>query len=133
MFQNELDKPCFQHDMAYGDFKDLTRRTASDKILRDKAFNIAKNPKYNGYQRGLALMVYRFFDKKNSGSDIKNENISNKRPLNLARVACVAKVSDRRVSECTQELAEELHKPNIKNLIKEKYNHLLLTVSGAQI
>ena len=50
--------------MAYGNFKDLTRRTASDEILRDKAFNIAKNPKYNGYQRDLALMVYKFFDKK---------------------------------------------------------------------
>ena len=50
--------------MAYGDFKDLARRTASDKILRDKAFNIAKNPKYDGYQRGLASMVYKFFDKK---------------------------------------------------------------------
>ena len=47
--------------MAYGYFKDLTRRTASDKILRDKAFNIAKNPKYDGYQRGLASMVYKFF------------------------------------------------------------------------
>ena len=49
IYQNELDKACFQHDMAYGDFKDLTRRTASDKILHDKAFNIAKNPKYDGY------------------------------------------------------------------------------------
>ena len=62
--QNELDKTCFQHDMAYGDFKDLTRRTGSDKILGDIAFNIAKNPKYDGYQRGLASMVYKFFDKK---------------------------------------------------------------------
>ena len=52
--------------MAYGDFKDLKRRTFSDKILRDKAFNIAKNPKYDGYQRGLASMVYRFFDKKSA-------------------------------------------------------------------
>ena len=50
--------------MAYGDFKDLARRTASDKVLRDKAFNIAKNPKYDGYQRGLASVVYNFFDKK---------------------------------------------------------------------
>ena len=50
--------------MACGDFKDLTRRTASDKILRDKAFNIAKNPKYDGYQRGLDSMVYTFMDKK---------------------------------------------------------------------
>ena len=50
--------------MAYGGFKDLAKRTASDKVLRDKAFNIAKNPKYDGYQRGLASMVYKFFDKK---------------------------------------------------------------------
>ena len=62
IYQNELDKVCFQHDMAYVDFKDLTRRTAFDKILRDKPFNIAKNPKYDGYQRGLASMVYKFFD-----------------------------------------------------------------------
>ena len=53
-YQKELDKTCFQHDMAYGDFKDLTRRTTSDEILRGKAFNIAKNPKYDGYQRRLA-------------------------------------------------------------------------------
>ena len=50
--------------MAYGDFKDLPRRTASDKILHDKAFDIAKNPKYDGYQRGLTSMVYKCFDKK---------------------------------------------------------------------
>ena len=58
IYKNELDKACFQHDMAYGDFKDLKRRTFSDKVLRDKAFNIAKNPKYDGYQWGLASMVY---------------------------------------------------------------------------
>ena len=58
IYQNELDKTCFQHDMTYGDFKDLTRRTASDKILHDKALNIAKNPKYDGYQSRLASMVY---------------------------------------------------------------------------
>ena len=57
IYQNELDKACFQHDMAYGDFKDLTRITASDKTLRDEAFNIAKNPKYDASQRGLASMV----------------------------------------------------------------------------
>ena len=68
VYKNELDKACFQHDMAYGDFKDLARRTASNKILRDKAFNIAKNPEYDGYQRGLASMVYKFFDKRSSGS-----------------------------------------------------------------
>ena len=57
IYRNELDKACFQHDMAYGDFKDLKRRTAADNVLRDKAFNIAKNPKCDGYQRGLASMV----------------------------------------------------------------------------
>ena len=61
IYQNELDKACFLHDMAYGDFKDLNRRTAADKVLRDKAFNIAKNPKYNGYKRELPSMVYNFF------------------------------------------------------------------------
>ena len=64
IYKNEPDKACFQHDMAYGDFKDLAIRTASDKILRDKAFKIAKDPKYDGYQRGLASMVYKSFDKK---------------------------------------------------------------------
>ena len=64
IYRNELDKACFQHDMAYGNFKDFAKRTASDKVLRDNAFNIAKNPKYDGNQRGLASMVYKFFDKK---------------------------------------------------------------------
>ena len=62
IYQNELDKTCFQHDIAYGDFKNLNRRTFADKILPDKAFNIAKNPKYDGYQGGLASLVYKFFD-----------------------------------------------------------------------
>ena len=82
--------------MAYGDFKDLSRRTASDKILRDKAFNIAKIPKYDGYQRGPASMIYKYFDKKTSSRAIKNENMSNK------------------------ELAEELHKPVIRKFTKRK-------------
>ena len=64
IYKNELDKACLQHDMAYGDFKDLKRRTASHKMLIDKAFNFAKNPKYDRYERGLASMVYKFFDKK---------------------------------------------------------------------
>ena len=63
---------CFQHDMGYGDFTDLPRRPASNKVLHDKAFNIAENPKYDGYQRGLASMAYKFFDKKCSSSGIKN-------------------------------------------------------------
>ena len=71
IYRNELDKACFQHDMAYGDFKDVARRTAADKVLRDKAFNIAKEPKYDGYQRELASLVYKFFDKKTAGNGIK--------------------------------------------------------------
>ena len=57
IYQNELDKAWFQHNMAYGYFKDLNRRTGSDKVLRDKAFKIAKNPRYDGYQCGLASMI----------------------------------------------------------------------------
>ena len=110
IYKNELDKACFQHDMAYGDFKDLARRTASDKILRDKAFNIAKNPKYDGYQRGLASMVYKFFDKKSKGSGIANNEIKQ----NL-------------------QLAKELHKPIIRNFKKEQFILDLKTIFGVLI
>ena len=79
VYQKGTSKACFQHDIAYGDFKDLTRITASDKTLRDKAVNIAKNSNYDGCKRDLASMVYKFFDKKTSGSGIKNGNISNKK------------------------------------------------------
>ena len=78
--------------MAHGDFKDLKRRTFSEKVLRDKAFNIAKNPKYDGYQRGLVSMVYKFFDKKSKGSGVAN----NETKQNL-------------------QSAKELHKPIIRN------------------
>ena len=77
IYQNKLDKACFQHDVAYGYFKDSNRRTGSDKILQDKAFNSAENLKYDGYQGDLAWVLYRFFDKETSGSDMKNKNISN--------------------------------------------------------
>ena len=90
IYKNELDKACFQHDMAYRDFKDLARRTASDKILRDKAFNIAKNPKHDGYQRVLASMIYKFFDEKSKGSGVNMP------------------------WEFNEQLAEELHKPIIR-------------------
>ena len=59
-----MDKACFHQNMDYGDFKELNRKTFADDVLRDKAFNIPKNSKYDGYQRGLASMVYKFFDKK---------------------------------------------------------------------
>ena len=73
IYKNELDKACFQHDMAYGKSKDLVKRTQSDKVLRNKAFKIVSDPKYDGYQRGLAPMVYKFFDKKSSGKGVANE------------------------------------------------------------
>ena len=68
IYRNEIDKACFEHDMTYCKSNDLTKRTQSDKVLRDKAFKIANNPKYDGYQRGLSPMVYKFFDKKSCGS-----------------------------------------------------------------
>ena len=110
IYQKKLDNACFQHDMAYGDFKDLARRAASDKILRDKTFNIANYPKYDGYQRGLASIVYKFFHKKTCGSGIKNENISNK------------------------ELAEELHKPIIRKFKKRKVHSTFIdNIWGANL
>ena len=96
IYQSDLDKASLKHDMAYEDAKNLTRRTASDKILRDKVFNIAKNPKYDGYQRGLASMFNNVFEKKTPGSGIKNKIIS------------------------TKELDENLHKPIIKKFKKIK-------------
>ena len=72
IFKNKLDEARFQHDMAYGDFKDLKRTAQSGKVLKDKAFEIASDPKYDGYQRGLASVVYKFFDKKSKGAGIKN-------------------------------------------------------------
>ena len=95
IYKNELDKACFQHDMAYGKSKDLVKRTQPDKILRDKAFKIASNPKYDGYQRGLASMVYKFFDKKSKGSGITT-------------------------NEFNYQLANELHEPVIKKFKKKK-------------
>ena len=72
-YRNKVDKTCFQHDVAYGDFKNLAKRAASDKFLRNRAFNIVKNPKYDRYQRGLVSIVYKFFAKNSSGSAVTNE------------------------------------------------------------
>ena len=95
VFINALDKACFVHDAAYSDSKDLTKRTNADKNLKNKAFDIAKDPKYDGYQRGLASMVYKFFDSKVSGSGAKPI------PEN-------------------EQLANELHKPIIRKFEKRK-------------
>ena len=64
IYQNKLNKACVQQDMAFRDFEDLNRRTITDKVLRARVFNIAKNPKYDGYRPGLASLIYKFFDKK---------------------------------------------------------------------
>ena len=92
IYRNELDKACFQHDSAYADHKDLINRTEADKVLRDKAYDIASNPKYDGYQRGLASIVYNFFDKTSIGSGIASSSI----------------------------LADERHKPIIRKFNKRK-------------
>ena len=91
IYKNELDKACFQHEKAYGDFK----RNPADKVLKNKSFNIAKDPRYDGYQRGLASMVYKFFDKKTAGSGIKSMALN-------------------------EQLAEELHKPIIRKFKERK-------------
>ena len=77
IYKNKLDKVCFQHDTAYRYFKDLPRITASDKVLLDAAFNIVKQPRCDGYQRGLASMVYKFFDKKSTGTFTLRGTINN--------------------------------------------------------
>ena len=88
IYKNELDKACFQHDMAYGKTKDFAKWTQSNKVLRDKAFRIASDPKCEDYQTGLALIVDKLFNKRSGGSGIVNEP--------------------------NYELANELHKPIIR-------------------
>ena len=97
IYRNKLAKAFFQHDMAYGDFKDLAKRTAADKVLRDKAFNIAKDPKYDEYQRGLASIVNKFFDKKSKGSGIKNKIKENQQLANELRKPIIRKFKKRKV------------------------------------
>ena len=91
-----MDEACFAHYVAYSDSKDLTKRTVADKLLKNKAFEIAKDPKYDGYQRGLSSMVYKFFDKKSSGSGVKlvpqNEQLANELHKTIIR-----KFEERRV------------------------------------
>ena len=94
IFKNELDKACFKHDSTYADYKGLLNRKRADKVLKDRAFEIASDPKYDGYQRSLASMVYKFFDKKSSGSGAINKS--------------------------NVKLADELHKPVIKKFSKRK-------------
>ena len=105
IYKNELDKAFFAHDAAYSDSKDLTKRTVEDIILRDQAFNIAKGPKYDGYQRGLASMVYKFFDKKS---------------VSLADESTEGSGVNTKFAPQNQQLAEELHQAIIKKFEKRK-------------
>ena len=100
IYRNELDKACLQHDSAYADHKDLINRTKLDKVLRDKAYDIASNPTYDGYQRGLAGMVYKSFDKMSTGSGFKKLKNTTKPSSSI--------------------LADELHKPIIRKFNKRK-------------
>ena len=95
IYKNGLNKACFQHDMAYGGFKDLAKRTASD--LKNKIFSRLKIQDMMDIQRGLAAMVYKFFDKKSKASGIKNE-----------------------IKQNQQQLAEELQKPIIRKVKRRR-------------
>ena len=100
IYRNELDKACFQHDSANADHQDLINRTKSDKVLRAKAYDIATNPEYDGYQKGLASIVYKIFDKKSTGSGFKKLKNTTKPSFSI--------------------LADELHKPIIRKFNKRK-------------
>ena len=108
IYKNELDKACFRNDMAYGKSKDLTKRTQSDKVLWNTAFKIASDPKYDGYQRRLAWMVYKFFDKKSSRSGVD--------------------------AEPNYQLANALHKPIIRKLKRRKvYSSFKVNIWGVDL
>ena len=113
IYRNELDKACFQHDSAYAGHKDLINRTEADKVLRDKAYDIASNPKYDGYQRGLASMVYKFFNKKSTAE-----------PSALARSSLERTGSGFKKLKNTEHnssiLADERHRPIIRKFNKRK-------------
>ena len=114
IYRNELDKACFQHDSAYADHKDLINRTKSDKVLKDKAYDITSNPKYDGYQRGLASMVYKFFDKKSTSSGFKKLKDTTKPSSSI--------------------LADELHKLIIRKFNKRKvYSHFKDNIWGVDL
>ena len=121
IYRYELDKACFQQDAAYTNNKDLLNRTRADKTLRYKTYGIANNPQYDGYQRGLASMVYKFFDTKASSPDRKTVGSGTAKSSSLERVNENIK------------LANELHNPLLENLINEKYIHLLKIIFGVLI
>ena len=109
LFKKKLDKTCFQHVMAYVDFKDLPKRTASEKVLLDQVFNIAKNTKYDGYERDLASMRYKSFNKTYTAGTVTRLNKSAIKSKNI-------------LNELAEELAEELRKTINKKFEKRKVN-----------
>ena len=118
IYKNKLDKACFHHNMAYGNVKVIATRTASDNVLRDKAFNIAKTPKYNGYQRGIASMVYKFFDIK---STLLIDKSASGNGVNIPL-------------EFNEQLAKELRKPIIRKFREKKvYSGFKDNICGADL
>ena len=102
IYKNELDKACFQYDMACGEFKDLPRRTIANKILHDEVFNIAKNLNYDRYWCGLTLIVYKFFHQKTSNTN--------------------------KWTEANSENKQELHKPIIKKCEKRNVHSFFINI-----
>ena len=126
IYRNDLDKASFQHDSAYADNKDLINRTKADKVLKDKAYNIASNPEYDGYQRGLTSMVYKFFDKKSTAKPSAKHVIGSgtAEPSSLERI----------VKDNSLILADELHEPVIKKFEKRKvYSQFIDNIWGVDL
>ena len=124
-----MDKACFKHDLASGDFENVPRRTASDKVLRDKNFNIAKRLKYDGYQKDLASMLYNAFDKKSAFcGGIKNEIMANQELVNELRKQSTRKYKKRKVHSFFLHNTEGVDLADmqlISKLINHFYNVLL--------
>ena len=127
LYRNELDKACFKHDAAYTKYKDVENRLISAQKLKNSACDIASNPKYDGYQRGLASMAYKFFDSKVAKLDKKTMSGKGNakhtaKPISLER------------SGNNKILAEELHKPVIKKFNKRKvYSQFKDNIWGVEL
>ena len=127
IYRNELDKACFQHGSAYADHKDLINRTEADKVLRDKAYDIAGNPEYDGYQKGVASIVYKFFDKKSTAK-------ATAEPSSLERTGSGFKKLKDTTKPSSSILADELHKPIIRKFNKRKvYSQFKYNIWGVDL
>ena len=123
LYRNELDKACFKYDAAYAKYKHVENRLIPDQKLRNSGYDIASNPKYDGYQRGLGSMVYKFFDSKVAPIDKKTMSGKGN-----------AKHSSLESTENNKILAEELHEPVIKKSNKRKvYSQFRDNIWGAHL